>query len=34
MAKKNSILNKTAGHCAYCGCKLNIQNMTRDHVVA
>ena len=34
MAKKNSILNKTAGHCAYCGCTLNVNNMTRDHVVA
>ena len=34
MAKKHSILNKTAGHCAYCGCTLNVQNMTRDHVVA
>ena len=33
MTKKNSILNKTAGHCAYCGCVLNVNNMTRDHVV-
>ena len=34
MAKKHSVLNKTAGHCAYCGCTLNVNNMTRDHVVA
>ena len=34
MTKKHSILNKTAGHCAYCGCTLNVNNMTRDHVVA
>lgn len=34
MTKKHSILNKTAGHCAYCGCQLNVNNMTRDHVLA
>ena len=34
MANKNSILKKTAGHCAYCGCALSVNNMTRDYVVA
>lgn len=31
--KKQEILNKTKNHCAYCGCKLKLEQMTIDHVI-
>lgn len=27
------IYNKYNGHCAYCGCELNLEEMTVDHIL-
>jgi 5-methylcytosine-specific restriction endonuclease McrA len=31
MINKQAILNKFNGHCAYCGCIVNLQTMQVDH---
>ena len=33
MRRKEQIYNKTNGHCAYCGVKLKIKDMTIEHIV-
>lgn len=34
MAKKEKVLSKLNGHCAYCGKKLKLAKATCDHIVA
>ena len=34
MAKKETVLSKLNGHCAYCGKKLKLAKVTCDHIVA
>ena len=34
MAKKETVLSKLNGHCAYCGKKLKLAKATCDHIVA
>lgn len=34
MANRKEIFNITKGKCAYCGCKLDINNFHIDHFVA
>jgi CRISPR/Cas system Type II protein with McrA/HNH and RuvC-like nuclease domain len=32
-AERIKVYEKTKGHCAYCGCELEIKNLQVDHVV-
>lgn len=32
--QRTQIFNKYGGHCAYCGCELNIKDMQVDHINA
>ena len=31
-AERQAVYDKCGGHCAYCGCELNISKMNVDHV--
>lgn len=32
--ERKRIYQKYKGHCAYCGCKIRIEEMQIDHIVA
>ena len=32
-AERQKVYGKCAGHCAYCGCEITIQQMQADHVI-
>ena len=33
MTIRQQVLDKTGGHCAYCGCELTLKTMQKDHVI-
>ena len=32
-AKRQAVYDKCGGHCAYCGCELELKDMQVDHIV-